>query len=208
MRRTTNVIGTILLLAVALTAATAVTAAEDDPWLVRTRLIYIAPNDDADGALGEANVGVESDFTVEVDLSYFFTPRCSIEAILATAAQEVTVPDSGGEVSLGSVYHAPATVLAQYHFNTDAAFQPYVGAGVNFTIFYSESGQLADLDLDSTSIGWAAQAGLDYELTENTVFNFDVKYITIETDVAAGGDDLGTVKVDPLVIGAGFGFRF
>ncbi|MCP3977807.1 MAG: OmpW family protein [bacterium] len=191
----------VLLLA----CAPAVTAGEDD-WMLRTRLLFIQPNDDADGDLGDAGTEVDSDLTIEIDLTRFFGDNLAIEAILATAAQEVT--QAGGDVSLGSVYHAPATVLAQYHFNPDGDFRPYIGAGLNLTIFYQESGALANLDLDSTSFGLAGQVGFDIPVGDDKVFNFDVKYIDIELDVDAGATALGTVDVNPLVVGVGFGFRF
>ncbi|MDH3628994.1 MAG: outer membrane beta-barrel protein [Acidobacteriota bacterium] len=205
-------IGLCVVLVIALTGVPNAMA-EDDNWLLRTRLLFIAPNDDADGVLESVSTEVDADVTIEVDASYFFTPNWSVEAILATAAQEVTADLGGGRVSLGSVYHAPATVLGQYHFNTDGKYSPYVGAGLNYTIFYSESGTLADLDLDSGSFGLAAQAGIDCTIGEGKVFNFDVKYINIEADVSDPdtvlvGGSLGMVEVNPLVVGVGFGFRF
>ncbi|NIM63434.1 MAG: hypothetical protein GTO30_17875, partial [Acidobacteria bacterium] len=97
------------------------------------------------------------------------------------AAQEVTINPGGmGELSLGSVYHAPATVLGQYHFGSEGKTRPYVGAGINYTIFYGESGDLQLLNLDSGSLGWAVQAGLDKQIGDDKVFNFDLKYIAIE----------------------------
>jgi outer membrane protein len=200
-------LGWVAVLAIVLMLSPVATAASGD-WLVRVRLLVIEPNDDADGTLGTLNTKVENDLTVEVDLSYFFTKHFAIEGILATAAQEVTIDPGMGKVSLGSVYHAPASFLAQYHFKPDGKTQPYVGAGVNYTIFYSESGDLETLNLDSGSLGLAAQVGLDRRIGEDKVFNVDLKYIMIETDVDDMGTPLGTVEVNPLVIGFGFGFRF
>ncbi len=202
-------IGAVVL---ALTCIPTATAGDGD-WLVRTRLIFIEPNDDADGTLDAVKAQVENDVTVEVDASYFFTDNWAIEGILATAAQEVTADLGGGRTSLGSVFHAPATVLGQYHFVSDGKVKPYVGAGLNYTIFYSEDGTLDDLDLDSGSFGLAGQLGIDVKIGEDKVFNFDLKYIEIETDVddpnsILTGGSLGTVEVNPLVIGVGFGIRF
>ncbi|ANM32283.1 hypothetical protein ABI59_15345 [Acidobacteria bacterium Mor1] len=186
-----------------------VVSADAGDWVVRTRLIFIEPDDGATGVLEtDLNAGVESDVTVEFDATYFFTDRFAIEGILATASQEVVVNDGSGETSLGSVLHAPATFLAQYHFGGDGKFHPYVGLGINYTIFYDESGDLTTLDLDSGSFGPAAQFGVDVDLSENKVFNFDLKYAEIETDVASMGTNLGTVEVNPLIVGFGFGFRF
>lgn len=59
--------------------------------------------------------------------------------------------------------HFPPTVSLQYHFNPNGNLRPYVGAGVNYTLFFSAKtrGALADskLELDP-SFGLAAQAGL------------------------------------------------
>ena len=182
--------------------------AEDGDWLVRTRLIFIEPDDDASGVLGTQNAEVESDVTIEVDATYFFTDRFAVEGILATASQEVTRDAAGGgSESLGSVMHAPATFTAQFHFNTDGKWKPYLGAGINYTIFYEETGALDGLDLDSGSFGPAGQVGVDRKIGENKLFNFDLKYVEIETDVDAGGTSLGTVEVNPLIVGVGFGFR-
>lgn len=212
-RNPKRVLGLALGVALVCTGLVPVAAADDDSWLVRSRVIFIAPNDGADGVLDTVATEVETDVTVEVDATYFFSPNWAVEAILATAAQEVTVDLGTGRTSLGSVYHAPATVLGQFHFNPDGSVRPYVGGGVNATIFYSESGGLDDLDLDSVSIGPAAQFGVDFAIGENKVFNLDVKYIGIETDVddpasVLVGGSLGTVEVNPWVVGAGFGVRF
>jgi outer membrane protein len=197
MSTTAKTIAWIGMFALAFSAAQVSLAADGD-WLVRTRLIYIAPNDDADDTLGAVSTEVESDLTVEVDATYFFNDRFAVEGILATAAQEVTA-DLGGRTSLGSVYHAPATVLGQLHFGGEGKFRPYIGLGLNYTIFYSESGTLADLDLDSGSFGLAGQVGIDCAIGDDKVFNFDVKYIEISADVddpdgILVGGSLGTVS--------------
>ncbi len=210
--RTTCGLVWICAVVLALTCIPTATAGDGD-WLVRTRLIFIEPNDGAEGTLDAVSAEVENDVTVEVDASYFFTDNWAVEGILATAAQEVTADLGGGRISLGSVFHAPATVLGQYHFAPDGKVKPYVGVGLNYTIFYSEDGTLDELALDSGSFGLAGQFGLDFEIADDKVFNFDLKYIEIEADVddpasVLTGGSLGTVEVNPLVIGVGFGIRF
>ena len=76
------------------------------------------------------------------------------------------------------------------------------------TIFYDESGALSTLGLDSGSFGLAGQVGADFMIGEDKLFNFDIKYINIDIDVDAAGVSQGTVDINPLVIGAGFGIRF
>ncbi len=87
----------------------------------------------------------------------------------------------------------------------------YVGAGINWTIFFDESttGALegANLELDD-SVGLALQVGADYDIGENWFINADVRYIDIETDATLDGAALETVKIDPWVIGLNLGWRF
>jgi outer membrane protein len=64
------------------------------------------------------------------------------------------------------------------------------------------------LDLDSSSVGLAAQAGVDFQIDKNWLINVDVKYVQIKSDVKAGGVKVTTVKVDPMLYGVGVGYRF
>ena len=123
-----------------------------------------------------------------------------------------------------TVTHLPPTLSLQYHFLPDSAFQPYVGAGLNLTWFMDESKkeglQFADtalgvttgLDVDSTSVGLAAQVGFDYIINDRWFVNFDVRWIDISTDatLTVNGADAATAKVDidPLVYGIHVGYRF
>ncbi len=212
MTARTRTLALVALVALAAGLATVPAEAAAGDKLLRTRVIYIAPNDGASGILDDvAKAEVEYDITVELDFSYFFTDNVALEVIFATAAQEVKLPGLPDEFavgdSIGSVYHAPATFLAQYHFNP-GGMDFYVGAGINYTIFYGESGAIEELDIDSGSFGYAAQIGVDFPLSENMVFNIDLKYITIGTDVELGGESLGEIDVDPFVLGFGVGFRF
>lgn len=192
-----------LLVVLGLALATAPALAEAGDFQVRTRLILIEPDDSASGDVSEAEV--ESDVTVEVDATYFFTDNIALEGILATATQEVTL---NGD-SLGSIHHAPATFLLQWHFMPGNTTRPYVGIGLNTTIFYGESGALQnDLEIDSSSVGYALQVGSDFDINDDVFFNIDLKYAEIETDVKLDGDNLGTVEVNPFVLGFGIGYRF
>ncbi len=65
------------------------------------------------------------------------------------------------------------------------------------------------LHLENDSWGGALQAGIDVKISKNVFLNLDVKKIYIRSDVTAPGlGKLSTVKVDPLAIGLGIGWRF
>jgi outer membrane protein len=95
---------------------------------------------------------------------------------------------------------------------------PYLGAGVNYTIFYSEeaSGSLegalgaTDVSLDD-SFGYALQAGIDFDISDRVFVNADVKYIDMDTTATLrSGATTRTleVSIDPIVASLGLGMRF
>jgi len=112
---------------------------------------------------------------------------------------------------VGSTKHLPPTFSLQYHFLPDSRIQPYVGLGLNYTLFFSEKtiGPLAgtDLELDS-SWGWASEVGVDFPINEQWLINLSARYIDIDTDAKLDGARLGTVEIDPWVYGAHVGFKF
>ena len=172
--------------------------AEND-WLIRARGIHIAP----DASSSALNIDVKSDTVAEIDITRFFTPNVAAELILATAAHEVTANGA----SLGSTKILPPVLTLQYHFLPEAQLRPYVGAGVNYTWFYDQSGGLKDLDLKN-GFGWAAQAGMDYMLSQRASLNLDVKYVGLSTEVSAGGSKLADLDINPWIVGVGLGYRF
>jgi outer membrane protein len=146
---------------------------------------------------------VQADATAEIDISRRLNSFLSVELVLATASQEVKSPTA----SLGTVQHLPPTLVLQFHPIAKGAFDPYIGAGGNVTFFYGKSGGLESLTL-TTSVGYALNAGFDVPIGARGVFNVDGKYVNIKTDVKSGSTVAYKLKVNPFVIGAGFGYRF
>ena len=149
---------------------------------------------------------VDDKWAPEVDISYFITRNIALELIL-TYPQKHDVTLNGAHI--GSVKHLPPTLTLQYHFAPEAGFRPYVGAGVNYTRFSGVNLNAPPrLDTENSSVGWALQAGFDVPIAKNMVFNVDVKKIKIETDLFAPGGYLTTLKIDPLLVGVGLGWKF
>jgi len=191
----------LVVLAVAVLVGGSALAGGDGDWMVRVRAINISPDEGGSEVLEDAEVGGNS--TIEIDVTRFFTEHLALEVIAATSSQEVRLEGS----SLGSVYHLPPTATFQYHFIPDGKFRPYIGAGINYTIFYDQVGPLEDFDVDD-SFGFAGQIGADIPVGEIGAFNVDLKYINIETEVELDGEFVGDLEVNPWVIGFGFGHRF
>lgn len=213
-----------VLTALALTAAAQPAYAEAGDVLVRVRGILVAPNEESGGilpAFPSETVSVDNSIMPEVDITYMATDNIGFELIAATTKHTAsgTTGTTGSIGALASTWVLPPTLTAQYHFNPGGAVRPYVGAGVNYTLFYSEEASpgleaavgATTVDM-SDSFGWAAQAGVDVDLTDRIFLNFDVKYIDIDTtarlDTTGAGTQRVRVSLDPLVFGIGIGTRF
>lgn len=182
--------------------------AEQGPWLLRARVVNIDPADKSDpvaGAGASDRISVSEKTIPEVDISYFFSPNLAMELVL-TYPQKHKVRLDGQEI--GSFKHLPPTLTLQYHFLPGTLFSPYVGAGVNYTRICSVDLLGGAANLERNSFGLAVQAGMNVKIDEKWSLNIDVKKVQIRSDVKSGGATISRVKVDPLLVGVGLGYRF
>lgn len=188
--------------------------AQESPWLVRGRLTYLKPNTSSDaglaGALPADAITIDSKYIPEVDISYFFTPNFAAELVLTIPQKQTVTVNALGLGDIGTFKHLPPTLLAQYHFTNLGAFKPYVGLGLNYTLLGSENMSIGGqpVTLSGSSVGPAAQVGIDYKLNRNWYLNADFKKVYIKTDVKLNGSQISTLKVDPYLISLGVGYRF
>jgi opacity protein-like surface antigen len=82
------------------------------------------------------------------------------------------------------------------------------GAGINYTLLSGVNLLNGAGRLEHDSFGFALQAGVDFKLDKNWSINLDVKKVQIRSDVFISGARASDVKVDPLLIGVGVGYRF
>ncbi|MDQ1812664.1 OmpW family outer membrane protein [Massilia sp. CCM 9210] len=199
----------LLAVAVSMLGLVAVEAhAQDGQWLVRARAAHLNPADKATpvGGVGASDRISVSDKTIpEVDVSYFFTPNFAAELVL-TYPQKHDVMLDGAKI--GTFKHLPPSLLGQYHFNPIAQFKPYLGAGINYTRISKVRLLNGAGDLENDSVGLALQAGVDYRIDKNWSLNLDIKRLNIRSDVMISGARVSTVKVDPVLIAVGAGYRF
>jgi len=205
----------------ALGASLAATAAraDDEPWEVRLRAVYLdmANKSDAIPSLDVPSdaIHVNSKALPDVDFEYYFTPNWSTELILTyPQSQTVTVEHSalGGPTDIGTFKHLPPILTAKYDFLPGKDFQPYVGVGVNLTLISNADlavPTVGRLTLDKSSVGPALQAGFDYKVASQWYLNADVKWTKIASDVDLSGvGKVSTVHLDPFLFGVGIGYRF
>jgi outer membrane protein len=198
-----------LAAAAALFTATPALAQEAGDWTFGLGAHVVDPKSDNGSLAGgafEADVG--DNWRPTITAEYFFRDNWGIE-VLAAWPFKHDIELNG--VKAGSTEHLPPTFSLQYHFAGNGTVKPFIGAGINYTMFFSEdtTGPLdgTDLELDD-SWGLAAHAGLDFAIGTNKWLRVDARWIDIDTDVKVDGTDVGTVNIDPMVYGAAFVWKF
>jgi len=221
-----------VLLATTLGITAPAAAHQAGDWLLRAGSSLIDPKSnnatlDLSGAglegVGLQRVSVDDQWGVTFNISYLLTDNWAVE-LLAALPYKHDIRVEGLPGRAATVTHLPPTLSVQYHFLPAATFQPYVGVGLNFTWFLSESKKdglrvadelldaTTDIKVDSTSFGLAVQAGFDYMLNERWFLNADLRWIDIDTKATLKVDGASftrtTVQIDPVVFGLHVGYRF
>jgi outer membrane protein len=187
-------------------------------WVVRGRALYVAPDEASKNwqglAAGPHGLSITDSIVPEADISYFFNRHLAAEVILGVTPHTIKgAGDLAGGGDIGDVWLLPATALLQYHFDSIGGVKPYVGAGVNYTVFFGEDAKngYSNLSVDN-HFGWALQAGLDIPIDNHWFLNVDVKKIFLDTtahvDAGANTHVAVDTQIDPWVVGVGVGYRF
>lgn len=196
-----------LLVAAGLGLCAASPAHADDNWIIHVGAHVVDPASN-NGTLAGMKADIGSDIKPTVSLEYMFTPSWSMDLLAAVPFQH-DVRLNG--VKAATTKQLPPTIGVNYHFMPDAKVSPFIGAGINYTRFFTTKGtgplQGAVVKIDN-SWGAAAHAGLDVKLAPNWLFTADVRWINIGGHVHVNGTDVGKAKVNPLVYGFSFGYRF
>lgn len=229
--RTSILASSLLALAV---AAPAVQAHQAGDIIVRAGAITVQTHESTSGVKGDrgtladlgnlgGKVSLNNDTQLGLNFAYMVTDHWGVELLAATPfSHDAKIKGTGAPTvadgKLGSFKHLPPTLSAVYYpLDSKSAFQPYVGAGINYTTFFNESVSSSAKQRGFTSLnikdswGLAAQVGADYMLTDNIMINGQIRYIDIDT-TAYASHAAGRVKVNvdvkPWVYMLGLGYKF
>ncbi|KPK61638.1 MAG: hypothetical protein AMJ59_01145 [Gammaproteobacteria bacterium SG8_31] len=205
-------------------AAPAALAHDAGDFYVRVGATNVNPDDPngdidlsaVDPALAKQDIDVDDAWSLTFTGSYQWTENWAVELLAAYPFEHDIDVEGLGKV--GSTKHLPPTLSLQYHFLPKGKFQPYVGAGLNYTIFFDDGaeGVLSDLggdlEIEDDSFGLAGQVGFDYMFNDQWFINLDLRYINIETKAKVTIPGVGTIKEDvdinPWVYGVNIGYKF
>lgn len=170
-----------------------------------------------------AGVTVDSNTQLGLTFDYAVNDNWVVELVAATPFSH-DIKGSGvlNGAGIGKTKHLPPSLFAQYHFGAaDAKLRPFIGAGVNYTVFFDEDAGAdlkAALGTDDVKIkldnsfGLAAQAGVNYMVNDTWGVHAMVSYIDIDTDAEIYADGAkaltSSVAIDPVVLMLGFKYNF
>lgn len=183
-------------------ALAAVPFANAGDLLIRAGVHNVDPKSNND-----LNLDVSSNATLSIGATWFLTQNVAVDLLGALPFKHDI---NAGGARIATTKHLPPTLGVQYHFNPGGTFDPFVGAGLNVTLFFSEEWLAAaghKLSL-GTTVGPALQVGGDFALGKDWVLGLDLRWAKIGPDVKLDGAKLGTVDLDPLVYGVTIGRRF
>ncbi len=164
---------------------------------------------------GSTALSVDSNTQLGLTFDYRLHANWAVQLIAATPfSHEMQVKGSAIDgLKVGKTKHLPPTLLAQYHFMPEhQTFDPFVGLGLNYTIFFDEQidNQLKDtlqaLGVTSTSdsvtlkaknsFGLALQAGVNIKLSDNLGVHIMVSKMDINTTGRVQVNDATVQSVD------------
>lgn len=203
----------------AATGASAQTAndwqvARKGDWIVTGRITDVSSGADdsiftAAGADTGLNVDVGNSTMPTLGFTYFLTDNISVEAILGATQHEIRAQGGATDVAVHETWVLPPVVTLQYRPAPEARVSPYVGAGINYMLFFDgkdQNGFTVDLE---DGFGYALQAGADIAVTGPWTLNVDVKKVWFDTEATINGGALTSdVNLDPLVVSVGIGRKF
>lgn len=169
---------------------------------------YVNPSDGTEVA-GVGKVAADGAWGLTGSFEYFLTPNIAADLLVAVPFKHDITLDG---TKVGSANDLPPVVSLVWYPTLAATVHPYVGVGVNYTIFWNEktTGPLAGthLQLDN-SFGFAALAGVAFDLNKSWSVVVDARYMDLDTKAKVKEvGNLGSISVDPLAYGVSIGYHF
>ncbi|HYC62180.1 MAG TPA: porin family protein [Thermoanaerobaculia bacterium] len=181
-------------------------SSEVGAWLVVSEFEAVAIQDDD----GDVDLDFASDTGYGISFNRYWTNRFSTELSLQKFSAEITAEFEGDEFDIGDLDATAVTAMAQWHFNRDGRFSPYLGAGLARLTGDVEPRNIVEptesLDLES-EFSIAAAVGANIRLNDHFSLAGEFKYTPWSAVMEDDPDD-ESLDIDPITFAAGVKFRF
>ncbi len=177
--------------------------------LSHLKFIHSNPNESADVKPIGGELHVNNINSPSLDVSYFLDDEIAVQFIPVVAQHSARLQNTTrGDRDLGKIWVIAPTAILQYHYEATDRIKPYVGIGISYATYIEDD----DVDIEYES-GFAGlvQAGVDIAIDEKRKWwaNLDAKKAWAATkSVSSGGRVTADDTLNPLVLGAGVGYKF
>lgn len=189
--------------------------------ILRAGGVFVNANSSSKTTTSHADIKLDVNDNAQLGLTatYMLTDNLGVELLGATPfSHKVTASIPALDLGLGEVVkvkHLPPSLYLQYYFlDKDAGARPYLGAGLNYTRFFSAKSlnpAVTNLQVKKHSFGPVVNAGIDIKLTDNVYLNTAMWYTRIKTTAKFDALSLNhevKIKLDPIVYFAGISYKF
>lgn len=202
--RTKTRILLVLNLLISISAFSEDTLQTQSSWSFQTRLVMTGSSDVSE----PAGYTVYSAFSIEPTLTRRISSGFSVAFNVRTESHEVDFKDSSdSEIPLGSIELLPLNLFLQFDLIHSAKARMYIGAGANLTFCWEKSGELNSSDLPP-SLGPALQLGTDLNISKAIFMNLNIGWNALQMDIESAGTKVSNLKMDPINLGIGLGYKF
>jgi outer membrane protein W len=178
--------------------------APDAAWSFQTSAILTGTSlrSEPDGYKVYTALALEVGVTRELRRSL----RLRLTGALESREVELLRPDVP-KVNLGSLEMLPLNAVVEWHPRQHGRWRPYVGAGVNASVFWEKSGALDSMRV-APSVGPTVALGFEVPLRPATFFVVGYKWNRLTTTLDVDGVRQARLEVHPSTFSAGVAFRF
>lgn len=166
-----------------------------------------------------AGADLSNNGSLALGIGYRLNPNVSLLGLIGvppTTSIYGTGPIAG--LRAGRVTYGPSMLVANYHMTQLGKFQPFVGAGLTYTVVLDQDGDaINNLEVDN-ALGGVMRAGFDYMFDDHKGMFLSVQKLFVETNISGtidpaipglgGAPVSGKIGLDPLIIHAGYTYRF
>jgi outer membrane protein W len=151
-------------------------------------------------------------------LNFFFGgERVSLETKVAALESRLHLRRTGSDfvtvADLGYAQIYPITAILQWHMLEGTAFRPYIGAGAGYIILRNikkDTFGLTGVNFGNP-VGLVVDGGVELSFSKRWSILADARYTPIESKshvTFLGVNSEAEIRVRPLIVSAGIGFRF
>ncbi len=193
-------------------------ADETGHWFVKAGVTQLTLEKKLDltvggGAVPGAELDTDPHYTPSIMVGRYISPHWALSATLGLPPH-IKVNGGGTIAPYGKLLettYGPMAFTAQYHPVQTGVFRPYVGAGAAvMLIFSTKDGSVANTKM-TNDVAPVVEAGADFVVDGKHGVYLDIKKALLETKATGtlmGYPVVGNAKIHPLVVSAGYIFKY